>query len=72
MRLEETFAYRCYLCLASMLGDLGSDYLGSDEGYDDSGYYQAHITELFGADIDKVFLSQHVVSVFGKKKWAFT
>ena len=72
MRLEETFAYRCYLCLASMQGDLRSDNLGSDDDCDDSGYYQAHITESFGADIDKVFLSQHVVGVFGNERWAFT
>ena len=72
MRLEETLEYRCYLCLASMLGTLRSDNQGSDGGYDDSDYYQAHITELFGTDIDTVFESQHVVGVFGNKRWAFT
>ena len=28
--------------------------------------------ELFGADIDDVFHSQHVDGVFGSKRWAFT
>lgn len=71
-RLEETFEYRCYLCLASMLGALRSDDMGSDGDYDDSDYYEEHITELFGDDIDKVFESQHVDGVFGGKRWAFT
>jgi hypothetical protein len=72
MRLEETLEYRCYLCLARICETLHGDNLGSDGDYDDSGYYEAHITELFGADIDKVFHSQHVVGVFGSKRWAFT
>jgi len=72
MRLEETLEYRCYLCLARIMETLHGDNLGSDGDYDDSGYYEAHITELFGADIDKVFHSQHVVGVFGSKRWAFT
>ena len=70
--LEETFEYRCYLCLASMLGALRSDHLGSDGDYDDSAYAQAHVTELFGDDIDEVFESQSVDGVFGSKRWAFT
>lgn len=72
MRLEETLEYRCYLCLAKICGTLRGDNLGSDGNYDDSGYYEAHITELHGADIDKVFDSQHVVGVFGSERWAFT
>ena len=44
MRLEETLEYRCYLCLARICGTLGGDNLGSDGDYDDSGYYEAHIT----------------------------
>lgn len=72
MRLEETLEYRCYLCLATICGTLHGDNLGSDGDYDDSGYYEAHITELFGADIDNVFHSQHAVGVFGSKRWAFT
>ena len=72
MRLEETLEYRCYLCLARVCGTLHSDNLGSDGDYDDSGYYEAHITELFGEDIDTVFESQHVVGVFGDQRWAFT
>ena len=72
MRLEETLEYRCYLCLARVCGTLHSDNLGSDGDYDDAGYYAAHITELFGSDIDKVFESQHVVGVFGDQRWAFT
>lgn len=71
-RLEETFQYRCYLSLSSMMGTLRSDHLGSDGDYDDSDYFEAHLTELFGADIDKVFTSQHVDGVFGEKRWAFT
>ncbi len=72
MRLEETLEYRCYLCLARICGTLRGDNLGSDGDYDDSGYYEAHITELFGPDIDNVFHSQHVVGKFGSKRWAFT
>lgn len=72
MTLEETLEYRCYLCLAYVLGTLGSDGLGSGRDNDDFGYYSAHLTEVVGAGIDKVFSSQHVVGVFGKKRWAFT
>lgn len=72
MRLEETLVYRSHLCLARICGTLVGDNLGSDGDYDDSGYYEAHITEFFGADIDKVFHSQDVVGVFGGKRWAFT
>lgn len=71
-RLEETFEYRCYLCLASMMGTLRSDHLGSDGDHDDSDYAEGHITELLGDDIDEVFESQHVDGVFGTKRWAFT
>lgn len=69
--LEETFEYRSYLCHAYSLGTLGSDHLGSDGDYDDFGYYDAHLAELVGADIDTVFSAQHVVGVFGDQKWAF-
>lgn len=72
MNLEETLEYRCYLCLAWICGTLCSDHQGSDGYYDDSDYYEAHITELFGADIDRVFKSQHVDGVFGNQRWAFT
>lgn len=69
--LEETLEYRCYLSVAHAIGALGSDNLGSEGDYDDFGYYDAHLTELLGADIDEVFSSQHVDGVFGKKRWAF-
>lgn len=71
VRLEETLEYRCYLCLAKVCGTLVSDYLGSDGHYDDSGDIDGHLTELHGADIDKVFQSQHVVGVYGSQRWAF-
>lgn len=72
MKLEETLEYRSYLCLARVCGTLRSDNLGSDGDYDDSGYFEAQFTELFGADIDRVFRSQHVEGVFGGQRWAFT
>ncbi len=72
MRLEETIEYRSYLCLANVCGTLRSDNQGSDGDYDDSGYYEAHLTELFGTDIDEVFESQHVDGVFGTRRWGFT
>lgn len=72
MRLEETPEYRSYLCLAKVCGTLRSDNMGSDGDYDDSGYFEEHITELFGADIDRVFDAQHVQGVFGSQRWAFT
>lgn len=71
MRLEETLEYRCYLCTAWIRLQLGGDHLGSDGAYDDTSHIEGHITEQFGADIDRVFHSQHVVGVFGKKRWAF-
>jgi pimeloyl-ACP methyl ester carboxylesterase len=72
MRLEDTLTYRCYLCLAWVCGTLRDDRLGSDGPYDDSDYFNSHIVELFGDDIDQVFLSQSVLGVFGKERWAFT
>jgi pimeloyl-ACP methyl ester carboxylesterase len=72
VRIEETPEYRSYLCLAKMCGTLVSDHRGSDGDYDDSGYFEEHITELFGAEIDTVFSSQDVYGVFGNKRWAFT
>jgi pimeloyl-ACP methyl ester carboxylesterase len=57
--------------MANALVFLRSDNLGSGGDYDDSGYYEAHVTELFGTDIDTVFESQYVEGVYGKKRWAF-
>lgn len=71
MQLEETLEYRCYLCLARICGTLSADNLGSDGDYDDTDYYTAHILELSGPDIDRVFYSQHVDGVFGGRRWAF-
>ena len=72
MTLEESLEYRSYLCLATICGTLQSDTLGSEGRYDDSEYFESHLTELHGAEIDKVFLSQYVVGVFGNERWAFT
>ncbi len=40
--------------MAIVLGSLHSDNLGSEGDYDDTGYYEGHIVELFGSDIDPV------------------
>ncbi len=72
MNLEDTVEYRSYLCMASVRGMLGSDNRGSDGPYDDMPYFQEHITEILGPDIDEVFSSQHVDGVFGDRRWAFT
>ena len=58
--------------MARICGTLCSDDLGSDGDYDDSAYYEAHLTELLGAEIDSVFSSQDVVGVFGNQRRAFT
>lgn len=58
--------------MAIVLGSLHSDNLGSEGDYDDTGYYEGHIVELFGSDIDQVFGAQHVNGVFGGQRWAFT
>lgn len=71
LSLDETVAFRCYLCVAKMSGILAADNLGSEGPYDDTGLFNAHIEELFDSDIDEIIYSQHVRGVFGKQKWAF-
>jgi hypothetical protein len=70
-RIEETLEYRCYLAVAKVCGTLSSDHLGSDGAYDDGPYFESHLVQFHGTDIDQVFSSQHVTGVFGDQKWAF-
>jgi pimeloyl-ACP methyl ester carboxylesterase len=72
LQVEETLSYRSYLCLARICGTLSDDGLGSHGPYEDETYFAAHITELSGADIDRVFRAQDVIGVFGSARWAFT
>jgi len=55
--VEQTLAYRAYLCLAhvcNMLSD-GYTYIGSDEPYDDVSVFSNSISELTSDQITKVF-----------------
>jgi pimeloyl-ACP methyl ester carboxylesterase len=69
--LEETVEFRCYLSLAKIGVKLGNDYRGSDWSHDDDPYYEAHLEEVSGSDLDDIFTSQRVTNVYGEKRWAF-
>ena len=71
--VEETLAYRGYLCMARICNMLDDSYIyvGSDSYFDDPTIFHNSITELTGTDIDRVFISQDLETKPGETKWAF-